>query len=377
MENLTFKLYSPLTAEFLPDDNRFWQEDELVELSGYELADYAAAISEQIEREGDHLEQYLDAETEPYLASHVKIIQISVEGHGGELCGCATVVVDADLTEHGWNDLQEYLTGQYSDGWGEGFEQRDIEVEDGNLNVHFWQADHFAFTVEQVEAEAKRETPQQDALSVANSDRASHQTQPPQLNKKYEITDIAHPLYPELHRIRALRQVGDDVPVGKLGGYVQSEANLSQGNDEAWLYDDSISRDEANVCGGAELHGQAVAQDLALVNGSAVMYGHAIACDNAILTAGCIRSDALVCGSARIRENAATHIAPVVTGQSVVMGDLSGSIVVYGRGFILPGQTVDNPTRRLIGINEHCAAIVRDPGLTPGRDDKKCSTPER
>ena len=72
MENLTFKLYSPLTAEFLPDDNRFWQEDELVELSGYELSDYAAAISEQIEREGDHLEQYLDDENDPYLAAHVK-----------------------------------------------------------------------------------------------------------------------------------------------------------------------------------------------------------------------------------------------------------------------------------------------------------------
>ena len=36
MENLTFKLYSPLTAEFLPDGSEFWQEDELVELSGYE-----------------------------------------------------------------------------------------------------------------------------------------------------------------------------------------------------------------------------------------------------------------------------------------------------------------------------------------------------
>lgn len=368
MENLTFKLYSPLTAEFLSDDNRFWQEDELVELSGYELSDYAAAITEQIEREGDHLEQYLDDENDPYLAAHVKSIRISVEEHGGELCGCATVVVDADLTERGWNDLQEYLSGQYSDGWGEGFEQRDIQVEDGNLNVHFWQEEHFAFTVEQATAEPPV------ALGEANTPQ---QTQPIQPAKKYEITDIAHPIYPELHRIRALRQVGTDVPAGELGGFVQSEANLSQDRDEAWLYDDSISRDEARVCDGARLYDQAMAQDLALVSGSSTMYDYAIACDNAILTAGCIRNGALVCGNACVRDNPATHIAPVVTGQSVVMGDLSGSIVVYGRGFILPGQTVDNPTSRLIGINEHCAAIVRDPGLTPGRDGKNRNTPER
>ena len=37
--------------------------------------------------------------------------------------------------------LCDYISGQYSDGWGEGFEQRDIRVEDGTLAVHFWQ-DH-------------------------------------------------------------------------------------------------------------------------------------------------------------------------------------------------------------------------------------------
>ena len=36
----------------------------------------------------------------------MKSIRISVEERGGELCGCATVVVDEDLTERGWNDLQ-------------------------------------------------------------------------------------------------------------------------------------------------------------------------------------------------------------------------------------------------------------------------------
>ncbi|MCO7109773.1 hypothetical protein NIA69_12315 [Gemmiger formicilis] len=39
--------------------------------------------------------------------------------------------------------LCDYISGQYSDGWGEGFEQRDIRVEDGTLAVHFWQEDGF------------------------------------------------------------------------------------------------------------------------------------------------------------------------------------------------------------------------------------------
>ena len=39
-------------------------------------------------------------------------------------------------------------SGQYSDGWGEGFEQRDICVEDGTLAVHFWQEDGFEMTPE-------------------------------------------------------------------------------------------------------------------------------------------------------------------------------------------------------------------------------------
>ena len=358
MSEMTFKLYSPLTAELLSDGSEYWNDTDSIVLRGYELTDYVEAITAQIAEEGTNIEQYMDTEDNPYLAAHVKSIRLSVEERDGELCGCATVIVDEDLTERGWNDLQDYITGQYSDGWGEGFEQRDIQVKDGILNVHFWQEDHFAFTVEQVV-----NAPQQTTLAPST--------------KKYEITDIAHPVYPELHRIRALRQVREDVPVGTLGGFVQSEANLSQGNDDAWLYDDSVSRDEACVCDDARLYEQAMAQDLALARGSVIMYGNAIACDNAIVTGGRICNGALVCGNARVRENTVTHIAPVVAGHCVVMGDLAGKVVVSGSGSILPGQVVDNPTQNVVAIDEHGAVIVREPNLAPGRDRKNRNTPER
>ena len=51
------------------------------------------------------------------------------------------VELKQELSERDWNLLLSYISGQYSDGWGEGFEQRDIPVADGILNVHFWQPD--------------------------------------------------------------------------------------------------------------------------------------------------------------------------------------------------------------------------------------------
>ena len=51
----------------------------------------------------------------------------------------------APLDRWEMNRLETYLTGQYSDGWGEGFEQQDIPVEDGVLNVHFWNSDYFGW----------------------------------------------------------------------------------------------------------------------------------------------------------------------------------------------------------------------------------------
>ena len=84
---------------------------------------------------------------------------------------------------------------------------------------------------------------------------------------KYEITDEVHPQNSNLKRIRALRDIPrHSVKAGDLGGYVESEDNLSQEGD-AWIYG------EASVYGGASVFGNASVSEDAWVFGNASVYG--------------------------------------------------------------------------------------------------------
>lgn len=257
-----------------------------------------------------------------YVKQHVRSLVPSVEVWNRRLWGCTTVRADDDLSEPGWDKLMDYLAGQYSDGWGEGFEQREIETEDGLLYVHFWQDHDFDFKVEEV-------TP----------------------SKKYEITDIAHPKDPSLHRIRALQRVSETVGPGTLGGYVQSEENLSQENDDAWIYGDAVCCEKAFVSGNAFLTGQARVSGTALVAGTAEVGGQARVCDYAVVTGGTVQECALVCGHAVVRKNPSTECIPMVEGHATVMGVVAGAVYLGADAFILPGNTVDNPTNSVLAIN--------------------------
>ena len=92
--------------------------------------------------------------------------------------------------------------------------------------------------------------------------------------KKYELTDETIDVSgTTLHRIKALKDFGN-VKKGELGGYVESERNLSQeGN--CWVCGN------AKVCGNAWVFGNAEVYGNAKVYGNAWVYGNAEVCGNA------------------------------------------------------------------------------------------------
>lgn len=156
---LTIKLYSPLTADFFPDEEEEYDwyeggEMDRLPLGGEDLQDYQASIQKMVDKENHfkdwhgNLMEYFDEQRSPSLKEKAVCALVSVEVHNGKLCGCTTVTVKESLTELELSALKKYMTGQFSDGWGEGFEQRDIEVSGGVLNVHFWQTKKFSFETE-------------------------------------------------------------------------------------------------------------------------------------------------------------------------------------------------------------------------------------
>lgn len=163
---MQMKFYSPLTADFFPNEpdyeDEFYDEYEGYPQDGHELLEYETAIRDTVENDtrdfgGDLMQYYHEDDS---VRGKVVTAIPSVEVHGNKLCGCLTVELKEPLRDDEQTVLCNYISGQYSDGWGEGFEQRDIRVDDGTLAVHFWQEDGFKMTPEREmqQESATRET---------------------------------------------------------------------------------------------------------------------------------------------------------------------------------------------------------------------------
>ena len=99
---------------------------------------------------------------------------------------------------------------------------------------------------------------------------------------KYKLTSNSKVIDDNtLYRIQC-ETAFDDVNVGDLGGWIQSESNLSQ-DGNCWVYDDAYISDNGNVSGDAVLKNMASVCMNADVSGTTTLLRHTCITDNAII----------------------------------------------------------------------------------------------
>ena len=132
----TFCLYSSLAGMMYQDG----EEQETLYRS--ELADYEEQIQKAIlkerhvEEEPRGLMHYFDGNRQ--VAAKVISAFPRVQNIRGELFGVLECSICQPLTQNEIHELKNFWDGQMSDGWGEGFEQRPIYTQEGELYVSFW-----------------------------------------------------------------------------------------------------------------------------------------------------------------------------------------------------------------------------------------------
>ena len=147
------------------------------------------------------------------------------------------------------------------------------------------------------------------------------------MTKKYELVleDSIEFFEQKLFRIRALTDF-DSVKAGDLGGYIQSNENLShEGN--AWVSEDAKVCERAEVCDNAEVSGDAIVSGSARVCDDAKVYDNAEVWGNAKVSGNAtVKDNTEVWGEAEISGNAIVAEKARVCGTTKV----SGNAEVYG-----------------------------------------------
>lgn len=141
------------------------------------------------------------------------------------------------------------------------------------------------------------------------------------MKNKYEFTgDILEHNGYTLQRIRALVDIPRRAKVGDLGGWIESEDNLSQHYGNAWVsgnakvYGDAKVWGYAEVYGNAEVYNNAKVCDIAEVYDSAEVFGDAK-----------VYGDAEVCGKTWVNGRTILRDGKNKTTQSYICVDPIGS----------------------------------------------------
>lgn len=167
-ERIQMKLLSPLTGGFFRKyqrRGREYFENPGRGIDGRELAQYETAIRKAVDRE------------------KVEHGRISVENIGGALYGCTTLILKEELEDWELEELCEFVSIQYSEGWGEGFEQRNIPADGGMIRVYFDFVESPNFQIESAVIKNPDLENQKDSILESNESRIP-ETETPYPQKK-------------------------------------------------------------------------------------------------------------------------------------------------------------------------------------------------
>ena len=168
-------------------------------------------------------------------------------------------------------------------------------------------------------------------------------------NNKYEFTgetrtvEINEITY-VVKRIKALESLDPygldgDVNVGDLGGWIESEENLSQDgmcwvDEEAVIVGKAVVKDNAYVCGRSTIKGEAIICDNSTVDDDSIIAGNSVISGNSL-----IHENAQVLGNVVIKDNVE------VKGWSIVHCEYSKP-----KGICENAEKMDEGLRQLIAL---------------------------
>ena len=140
--------YFPLKGMLYEDEY-----EDYYEIDNMFLLEYQDDIQEAVEyyQSIDDMAQFFKRSDS--VKEKLASIVWSVDEVDGKLYGRVNVRLKEPLTEGETEILKEWISGQNSDGLGEGFEQRAVEIEEGDLYVSFWHSgdDYFVYSQEEMD----------------------------------------------------------------------------------------------------------------------------------------------------------------------------------------------------------------------------------
>ena len=301
------------------------KEGGSIDLKGQDVVLYETAIKGTLEQE----KLYYRKKAAPFnlmerygaddsVKEKIENLDIQVKKEQDGLYVCASLALKVPLTSQELEAIQNFLSMQYEMGIFDTPRLRSHSVEEGEGVLDF---------------------------SVDTKEKFSQKEVQCEMQKKYEITSLAHPQFPWLHRIRALADINEEVHKGAWGGFVEHEQNLSQ-EGTCWIYDQAICCEHAVVERSAVLFQESLAKGNALVTGNAVMYQTSVAEGACRIQSGEIWDRARIQGNAQVVASWKTGYAPLILADSQVYGNVCGKVLVSGN--VLPNRSVENQTQELL-----------------------------